>query len=76
MKKIVKIQSNVRGMEKRDKIKLKSRNKKLIKQNKNNPEQNEFIYEKNISKEIDENDFEKYEKLIVNKNIYLSFNIM
>ena len=60
----------------RDKIKLKSRNKKLIKQNKNNPEQNEFIYEKNISKEIDENDFEKYEKLIVNKNIYLSFNIM
>ena len=63
-------------MEMRDKIKLKSRNKKLIKQNKNNPEQNEFIYEKNISKEIDENDFEKYEKLIVNKNIYLSFNIM
>ena len=60
----------------RDKIKLKSRNKKLIKQNKNNLEQNEFIYEKNISKEIDENDFEKYEKLIVNKNIYLSFNIM
>ena len=60
----------------RDKIKLKSRNKKLIKQNKINPEQNEFIYEKNISKEIDENDFEKYEKLIVNKNIYLSFNIM
>jgi len=60
----------------RDKIKLKSRNKKLLKQNKNNPEQNEFIYEKNISKEIDENDFEKYEKLIVNKNIYLSFNIM
>ena len=76
MKKIVKIQSNVRGMEMRDEIKLKSRNKKLIKQNKNNPEQNEFIYEKNISKEIDENDFEKYEKLIVNKNIYLSFNIM
>ena len=63
-------------MEMRDKIKLKSRNKKLIKQNKNNPEQNEFIYEKNISKDIDENDFEKYEKLIVNKNIYLSFNIM
>ena len=63
-------------MEIRDKIKLKSRNKKLIKQNKINPEQNEFIYEKNISKEIDENDFEKYEKLIVNKNIYLSFNIM
>jgi hypothetical protein len=63
-------------MEMRDKIKLKSRNKKLLKQNKNNPEQNEFIYEKNISKEIDENDFEKYEKLIVNKNIYLSFNIM
>ena len=60
----------------RDKIKLKSRNKKLLKQNKNNPEQNEFIYEKNISKEVGENDFEKYEKLIVNKNIYLSFNIM
>jgi len=54
----------------RDKIKLKSRNKKLIKQKEINPIQKEFIYEKNISKEIKENDAEKYEKLIVNKIIY------
>ena len=53
----------------RDKIKLKSRNKKLIKQKEINPIQKEFIYEKNISKEIEENDAEKYEKLIVNKII-------
>jgi hypothetical protein len=57
-------------MEMRDKIKLKSRNKKLIKQKEINPIQKEFIYEKNISKEIEENDAEKYEKLIVNKIIY------
>ena len=54
----------------RDKIKLKSRNKKLIKQKEINPIQKEFIYEKNISKEIEENNAEKYEKLIVNKIIY------
>ena len=54
----------------RDKIKLKSRNKKLIKQKEINPIQKEFIYEKNISKEIEENNTEKYEKLIVNKIIY------
>ena len=54
----------------RDKIKLKSRNKKLIKQKEINPIQKEFIYEKNISKEKEENDAEKYEKLIVNKIIY------
>ena len=54
----------------RDKIKLKSRNKKLIKQKGINSIQKEFIYEKNISKEMDENDAEKYEKLIVNKIIY------
>ena len=54
----------------RDKIKLKSRNKKLIKQKEINPIQKEFVYEKNISKEIKENDAEKYEKLIVNKIIY------
>jgi hypothetical protein len=57
-------------MEMRDKIKLKSRNKKLIKQKEINPKQKEFIYEKNISKGIEENDAEKYEKLIVNKIIY------
>lgn len=50
----------------RDKIKLKSRNR----QKEINPIQKEFIYEKNISKEIEENDAEKYEKLIVNKIIY------
>ena len=33
IKKIIKIQSHVRGMEMRNKIKLKSRNKKLINQN-------------------------------------------
>lgn len=54
----------------RDKIKLKSRNKKLIKQKEINPIKKGFIYEKNISKEIEENDAEKYEKLIVNKIIY------
>ena len=54
----------------RDKIKLKSRNKKLIKQKEINPIQKEFIYEKNILKEIEENNAEKYEKLIVNKIIY------
>ena len=59
-------------MEMRDKIKLKSKNKNIRKQKENNPKMYEFIYEKNINKEIDENDLEsneKYEKIIVNNNI-------
>ena len=59
----------------RDKIKLKSRNKKIIKEKEINLEQNKFIYEKNISKEIEENT-EYYEKLIVTKIIFLLFNII
>ena len=62
-------------MEMRDKIKLKSRNKKIIKEKEINLEQNKFIYEKNISKEIEENT-EYYEKLIVTKIIFLLFNII
>ena len=75
IKKIIKIQSNVRGMEIRDKIKLKGKNKQLIKKE-NIQKTNEFTYEKNISKEIDENDLElneKFERIIVIKNKYLFY---
>ena len=75
IKKIIKIQSNVRGMEIRDKIKLKGKNKQLIKKE-TNKKTNEFTYEKNISKEIDENDLElneKFERIIVIKNKYLFY---
>jgi hypothetical protein len=67
----------VRGMEMREKIKLKSKNK-----NRNNlqkketlPKINEFNYENNIIKETEENDSEKYEKILVNKNIFYNFLI-
>ena len=47
---IIKIQSHVRGMEMRNKIKLKSRNKKLINQNIQN--KNEINYESIIVNKI------------------------
>ncbi len=49
----------------REKIKLKSKNK-------NN---NEFNCENNIIKETEENNSEKYEKILVNKNIFYNFLI-
>ena len=60
----------------REKIKLKSKkrkinNQKLNKTNEDNTKTTDFIYDKKISKEINEDDLEKYEKIIVNKNIYL-----
>ena len=60
----------------REKIKLKSKkrklnNQKLNKTNEDNTKITDFIYDKKISKEINEDDLEKYEKIIVNKNIYL-----
>ena len=48
IKKIIKIQSHIRGMEMRNKIKLKSRNKKLINQN----IQNKINYESIIVNKI------------------------
>ena len=64
-------------MEMREKIKLKSKN-----ENRNNlqkketlPKINEFNYENNIIKETEENDSEKYEKILVNKNIFFIINI-
>ena len=50
IKKIIKIQSHIRGMEMRNKIKLKSRNKKLINQNIQN--KNEINYESIIVNKI------------------------
>ena len=61
----------------REKIKLKSKNK-----NRNNlqkketlPKINEFINENNVIIETDENESEKYEKILVNKNIFFIINI-
>ena len=60
--KIIKIQATIRGMEMRDKIKLKSKKKKqkeeeeIIKTDGNNINNGEFIYENKIKKEIKEND--------------------
>ena len=78
LEKIIKIQSNVRGMEMREKIKLKSKkrklnNQKLNKTNEDNTKTTDFIYDKKISKEINEDDLEKYEKIIVNKK-YIFIN--
>ena len=78
LEKIIKIQSNVRGMEMREKIKLKSikrklNNQKLNKTNEDNTKTTDFIYDKKISKEINEDDLEKYEKIIVNKK-YIFIN--
>ena len=78
LEKIIKIQSNVRGMEMREKIKLKSKkrklnNQKLNKTNEDNTKTTDFIYDKKISKEINEEDLEKYEKIIVNKK-YIFIN--
>ena len=51
----------------REKIKLKSKkrklnNQKLNKTNEDNTKITDFIYDKKISKEINEDDLEKYEK--------------
>ena len=69
--KIIKIQATIRGMEMRDKIKLKSKKKKqkeeeeIIKTDGNNINNGEFIYENKIKKEIKENDIELYNKTLV-----------
>jgi phage-related protein len=65
-------------MEMREKIKLKSKkrklnNQKLNKTNEDNTKTTDFIYDKKISKEINEDDLEKYEKIIVNKK-YIFIN--
>lgn len=78
LEKIIKIQSNVRGMEMREKIKLKSKKRKLNSQKLNKTNEDitkttDFIYDKKISKEINEEDLEKYEKIIVNKK-YIFIN--
>ena len=62
----------------REKIKLKSKkrklnNQKLNKTNEDNTKTTDFIYDKKISKEINEDDLEKYEKIIVNKK-YIFIN--
>ena len=67
LKKIIKIQSNIRGMEMRDKIKLKSKNKRLIQPKESSGNLDVLNRENNIIKETDENEKEKYEKIIVNK---------
>ena len=68
LKKIIKIQSNIRGMEMRDKIKLKSKKKiTIIQPEKNNSKLDLLKNEKNIIEETKENEKEKYEEIIVNK---------
>lgn len=61
----------------REKIKLKSKNKKRnnLQKKETLPKINEFNYENNIIKETEENDSEKYEKILVNKNIFFIINI-
>ena len=73
IKQIIKIQSNVRGMEMREKIKLKSKNKNrnILQKKDTLPKINEFNYENNIIKETEENDSEKYEKILVNQKYIL-----
>jgi hypothetical protein len=57
-------------MEMREKIKLKSKNKNILQKKEPLPKINEFIYENDIIKETEENESEKYEKILVNKKIY------
>ena len=61
----------------REKIKLKSKNKNrnYLQKKETLPKINEFYYENNIIKETEENDSEKYEKILVNKNIFFIINI-
>ena len=54
----------------REKIKLKSKNKNILQKKESLPKINEFIYENDIIKETEENESEKYEKILVNKKIY------
>ena len=54
----------------REKIKLKSKNKNILQKKELLPKINEFIYENDIIKETEENESEKYEKILVNKKIY------
>ena len=53
----------------REKIKLKSKNKNILQKKETLPPINE-IYENNVIKETEENESEKYEKILVNKKIY------
>ena len=54
----------------REKIKLKSKNKNILHKKETLPPINEFINENNVIIETDENESEKYEKILVNKKIY------
>ena len=66
--KIIKIQSHIRGMGMRDKIKLRIKQKNNKKSD-NNLKKTEFIYESQISQKIEEYDTEmqkKYNEIIVN----------
>ena len=59
----------------REKIKLKSKNKNNNISQKKETLSNEFNRENNIIKETEENNSEKYEKILVNKNIFYNFLI-
>ena len=63
MNKIIKIQSHIRGMEMRDKIKLREKPKTSKKQ-----KMNEFNYDDKIIKKVENKDIElqkKYNEIIV-----------
>ena len=67
--KIIKIQSYVRGIEMRDKIKLKSRPKKLGKLEEKKEPNTEFSYDNKITMKLKENDLEsnRFNEIIVNQ---------
>jgi len=68
--KIIKIQSHIRGMGMRDKIKLRIKQKNNQMSDKNS-KKSEFNYENSISQRIEEYDTEmqkKYNEIIVNLN--------
>ena len=75
--KIIKIQSYVRGMEMRIKIKLRGKNKTKNSQTKStyNPDKNEN-YDNSTTPRIEENEMKlqtNYNEIIVNNNIYNLF---
>jgi hypothetical protein len=75
--KIIKIKSYVRGMEMRDKIKLRGKNKTKNSQTKStyNPDKNEN-YDNSTTPRIEENEMKlqtNYNEIIVNNNIYNPF---
>ena len=76
--KIIKIQSYVRGMEMRDKIKLRGKNKTKNSQTKStyNPDKNEN-YENSTTNRIKDNEIKlqtNYNEIIVNNKLYNLYN--